>query len=144
VGPQVAKTLDCCVTQGFSLWRPCIVTNSVVDRGCSAFFGPWIRDGKKPGSGIRDKHIGSYFRELRNNFLGQKYLNSLSIRCFGAGSGIRDGKIQIRDPGWKNPNPGSGIKIPEAQSSVSIFKDDLKPWSLCRGFLFDMLPRPWN
>jgi hypothetical protein len=45
--------------------------------------------GKKSrsGSGIRDEHPGTYFSELRNNFLGKKYLNSL----------IRDGKNS--DPG---------------------------------------------
>jgi hypothetical protein len=57
--------------------------------------------GKISGSGfgirIRDEQPGSYFRELRNNFLGLKYLNSL-IR-------IRDGKNS--DPGWKIF--GSGI-----------------------------------
>jgi hypothetical protein len=56
-----------------------------------------IRD---PKSRIRDKHLGSYFRELRTNFLGSKYLNSLSIYCYRYGSGtkmIRDGKFKIRD-----------------------------------------------
>jgi hypothetical protein len=43
-----------------------------------------------PGSGaikirIRDEYPGSYFRELRNYFLGPKYLNSLMW-------------IRIRDP----------------------------------------------
>jgi hypothetical protein len=38
-------------------------------------FDPWIRGsgmGKKSrsGSGIRDEHPGSYFQEIRNNFLG--------------------------------------------------------------------------
>jgi hypothetical protein len=37
----------------------------------------------------------------------------------------------------ENPNPESGINIPEAQRSVLIFKDDPKSWSLCLGFLFD-------
>ncbi len=43
------------------------------------------------GSGIRDGvHPGSYFRELRNNFWGLKYLNSLMrIRnTFDPGSGM--------------------------------------------------------
>jgi hypothetical protein len=31
------------------------------------------------------------------------------------GSGIRDGKIRIRDPGWKNSDSGSGINIPDPQ-----------------------------
>jgi hypothetical protein len=42
--------------------------------GNSVFFAPgsgiWIQDGKKYGSVIRDKHLGSYFRELSKNFLG--------------------------------------------------------------------------
>jgi hypothetical protein len=41
---------------------------------------------------IRGEQPGSYFRELRNNFLGLKYLNSLT---------------RIRDLGWKNSDPGS-------------------------------------
>jgi hypothetical protein len=53
---------------------------------------------KKSGSGsgiqIRDEQPGSYFRELRNHFLGLKCLNSL----------MRDGK---------NSDPGSGINIPD-------------------------------
>ncbi len=54
------------------------------------------------GSGIRDEHPGSYFRELRNNFWGTKnYLNSLMriwLRdpgFFDRGFGIQDGIIQI-------------------------------------------------
>jgi hypothetical protein len=89
----VAKTLDCCVTKvsasGDRLLLPKVL---------------WIGDAVLFLA--RDKHIGSYFRELRNNFLGQKYLNSLSIQYWVAGSGmeksrsgIRDGKIQTRDPG---------------------------------------------
>jgi hypothetical protein len=59
---------------------------------------------KKSGSGsrirIRDEHPKSFCRELRNNFKDQKYFNSLmGIRdLFDPGSGIRDGKIQIRYP----------------------------------------------
>jgi hypothetical protein len=30
--------------------------------GSGAFFYPWIRDGKKFGSGIRDEHPRSFFR----------------------------------------------------------------------------------
>jgi hypothetical protein len=75
------------------------------DLGSGAFFTPGsgIRDGYESGSGseIRDEQPGSYFRELRNNFWGQNYLNSLMW--------IRDGKnldpvsgmekILIPDPG---------------------------------------------
>jgi hypothetical protein len=52
--------------------------------------------GKKIRIRNRDEQPGSYFRELRNNFL--KYLNSL---------------MRIRDPGWKKF--GSGINIPDPQ-----------------------------
>ncbi len=43
---------------------------SVADPGFGAFLTPGsgIRDGKKIR--IRDKQLGSYFRELRNHFLG--------------------------------------------------------------------------
>jgi hypothetical protein len=68
--------------------------------------------GKKSGSGIRiqDERPGSYFRELKKQFLGLKYLNSL---------------MRIRDPGWKQfgsgirdgkkSDPGSEINIPDPQ-----------------------------
>jgi hypothetical protein len=61
-----------------------------------------IRDGKSP----RDKHLASYVRELINNFWGKK----TEVFCpFSvadpdpqlwdgkAGTGIQNGKIQIRD-----------------------------------------------
>jgi hypothetical protein len=35
--------------------------------GIQCFFDAGIRDRKKFGSGIRNEHVGSYFRELRNN-----------------------------------------------------------------------------
>jgi hypothetical protein len=56
--------------------------------------------GKKSGSGsgIRDEQPGSYFQELRNQFFGLEYLNSL---------------MRIQDPGWKKV--GSGINIPDLQ-----------------------------
>ncbi len=48
------------------------VNNSVADPGSEirCLFDPWIRDGEKIKTRIRDEHSGSYFRELRNNFLG--------------------------------------------------------------------------
>jgi hypothetical protein len=60
---------------------------------------------------IRDEQPGSYFRELRNNFLGFKYFNSL---------------MRIRDPGWKKFGPG--INIPDPQHCYSEQK------LLCRTF----------
>ncbi len=80
--------------------------------GSSAFWPP-DPEWKKSGSGIRDKHLGSYFRKLGTNFLGSKYLNSLSfIQCCLSGTGVQDGKIQIREKSrMENPDPGSGINI---------------------------------
>jgi hypothetical protein len=54
---------------------------------------------------IRDEQPGSYFRKLRKQFFGLKYLK------FGMG-------IRIQDPGWKknrirdgkNSDPGSRIR----------------------------------
>jgi hypothetical protein len=47
------------------------------DPGSGAFLTPWIRDPGwvKTRIRIRDEQHGSYFQELRNNFLGLKYLN---------------------------------------------------------------------
>ena len=81
--------------------------------GILCLLDPWIRDlvpfrpldlgsgmGKKSGSGsgIRDEQPGSYFQELRNQFFGLEYLNSL---------------MRIQDPGWKKV--GSGINISDLQ-----------------------------
>jgi hypothetical protein len=40
------------------------------DPESGAFLTPGSGMGKRSGSGIRDEQSGSYFRELRNNFLG--------------------------------------------------------------------------
>ncbi len=85
------------------------------DPGYSAFFtpDPGYGIGKKAGSGIRirDEQPGSYIRELRNNFLGWKYLHSfMKIRDgknLDLGSGME--KIRIRD----GKKFGSGINIPD-------------------------------
>jgi hypothetical protein len=74
------------------------------DPGTNAFFTPGSGMGKKPrfGSGnrIRVKHPGSYFEELKNNFLDKKYLNTVMwIR-------IRNPDCVTLDPGWKNSDPG--------------------------------------
>jgi hypothetical protein len=61
------------------------------------------------GSGIRDEQPGSYFLELRNNFFGLKYLNSLMR--------IRDGDSS--DPGWKKV--GSGIRDKHPGSATLSF-----------------------
>jgi hypothetical protein len=63
--------------------------------------------GKKIKIRIRDEHPGSYFRGLRNNFLCEKYLNSLM-------------RIRIRDPNLFDPGSGmekfgSWINIPDPQ-----------------------------
>jgi hypothetical protein len=56
-------------------------------------FDPWTR--VKIRIRIRDEQHGSYFRELRKQFFGLKYLNSL---------------MRIRDPGWKKSDPVSGME----------------------------------
>jgi hypothetical protein len=64
--------------------------------------------GKQLRSGIRDEYPGSYFRELRNNFLGLEILNSLMRMR------IQDlGIFFTIDPIWKKF--GSGINIPDPQ-----------------------------
>jgi hypothetical protein len=70
----------------------------------------------KSGSGMKIPDH-TYFRELRNNYLDKKCLNSLlRIRTrdpesFDPGSGIRD---QV----WKNSDLGSGINIPYLQHCI--------------------------
>ncbi len=63
---------------------------------------PGSRMGKKSRSGPRDEHPGSYFQELRNNFLffGLKILSLTWIRIRdpeSRWSWILDGKIRIRN-----------------------------------------------
>jgi hypothetical protein len=73
------------------------------DPGSSAFLTPWsgIRDGQKVR--IRDEQPGSYFRELKKQFFGSKYLNSL---------------MRIRDPGWKKFGSGmEKIRIQDGKNS---------------------------
>jgi hypothetical protein len=43
--------------------------NQFCGSGIQYLFYPWIRDGLKTKIRIPDEHFGSYFRELRNNFL---------------------------------------------------------------------------
>jgi hypothetical protein len=57
--------------------------------GSGAFLTPGSGMGKKIRIRIRDEQTGSHFRELRNTFLGLKYLNSFTS--------IQDGKKL--DPG---------------------------------------------
>ncbi len=94
------------------------ITSSVADPDPGSrircLFDPWIwdpgsgiRDGQKVSIRIRDEQPWSYFLELRNNFLGLKYLNSL-MRIRDLGSGMET--IRIQDPGWKKV--GSGIQDP--------------------------------
>ncbi len=53
----------------------CQSRNQCCGSGIQCLFDPWIRD---PGwVKNKDEHPGSYFRELRNNFLGYKYLRFL-------------------------------------------------------------------
>jgi hypothetical protein len=76
------------------------------DPGSGAFLTPGSGMGKNQDPEIRDEQPGSYFRELRNHFFGLKYLNSL---------------MQIRDPEWKNSDPGSGMeKNSDPRSAINI------------------------
>jgi hypothetical protein len=52
-----------------------------------------------------DEYPGSYFRQLRNKFLGKKYLTSLML--------IRIRNILTPDPGYGMEKFGSGINIPD-------------------------------
>jgi hypothetical protein len=65
--------------------------------------GSEIRDGQKSRSGseIRDKHPGSYFRELGTNFSGKKYLKYLMPIW------------NLFEPGSRMEKFGSGINIPD-------------------------------
>ncbi len=76
------------------------------------FFDAYIQDtgwvqsqDPDPGSGsgirIRDNHPGSYFRERRKQFFGLKIL-----KFFDADADPGFGMFLIRDPGWKNSDPG--------------------------------------
>jgi hypothetical protein len=67
--------------------------------GIRCFFDPWIR--------IRDEQPGSYFRELKKQFFGLKYL----IKFFYVDPG--SGMEKNSNPGWKKV--GSGINIPDPQ-----------------------------
>jgi hypothetical protein len=63
-------------------------------------FDPWIRDGKKNLDLDPYEDLRLFIRELRNSFFGLKILQFLRIwDLFYSVSGIRDGKIRIRDPG---------------------------------------------
>jgi hypothetical protein len=66
----------------------------------------YLFDPLDPGRGkkkirirIRDKHRGSYLRELKKQFFALKYLKFFDV-----------------DPEWKNSDPGSGINIPDPQN----------------------------
>ncbi len=53
---------------------------------------------------IRDEQPRLFFQELKKKQLfGLKYLNSW---------------MRIRDSGWKNSDPGSGINIPDSQHLI--------------------------
>jgi hypothetical protein len=94
--------------EGQILWL--IGTGCVADpdQGSGAFVDPWIRTGRirlknnpEPGSGM---NIPNLVFEYLVSVFGLKYLNPLMrIRIRDLvypGSGIRDGKNWIRDPGY--------------------------------------------
>jgi hypothetical protein len=71
--------------------------------GFRCFFDPCLRDGKNPDlrSGI---NIPDHSSESLVLIFGVK---NFYILCCGSGSG----SIWTLDPGWKNPETGSGIKL---------------------------------
>jgi hypothetical protein len=80
-------------------WEKDIHYKDLLKGNNQCLFHSWIRvPGWIKKIRIRDEQLGLYFRELRNNFFGLKYLNSL---------------MRIAEPGWKKF--GSGIKIPDPQ-----------------------------
>ena len=92
----------------------------------------WIKSGS--GSGIWNEQPGSYFLELRNQFLGLKYLNSLmrsgmeKIRIWEPGSRIE--KSWIRDP---EKHTGSATLVSEtlyllATLALLHMQVELIPW----------------
>ncbi len=96
----------------FILWCPPVLRIRIPDPVPFWPLDPGSGIGKKSGSGIRiqDEQPGSYFRELRKQFFGLKYLNSsMRIRKPEAYPGsfwswFQDGK---------NLDPGSGVNIPD-------------------------------
>jgi hypothetical protein len=76
--------------------KQCWGSGSGVRDGC--FFDPWIRDGRKSASGIRNEHPGSYFLELRNHFFDFFWVK---IRNFFSdpGSGTEKSRIRDKHPG---------------------------------------------
>jgi hypothetical protein len=71
--------------------------------------------GRKNWIRIRDEQPGSYFRELRNQFFGLKYLNYLMrIRDLGWKKiRIRDGKLSDSGLrfGIRDKHPGSATMV---------------------------------
>jgi hypothetical protein len=97
-------------------FRPTSVVDP--DPGLGAFLTPGSGMGRKSasGSGIRDEQPGSYFLELRNNFVVFFGVKILKFFDEDPGSGmetvrIRDGKRRIRDkyPGSATLRPTEGF-----------------------------------
>jgi hypothetical protein len=89
------------------------VVQSVPDPGSGDFLTPGSGMGKKKsrfGIIIRDEHPGSYFRELRNNFLIEKYLNSFMWNwmrnLFDPGSGMEKFASGKRNKHFRIRNTG--------------------------------------
>jgi hypothetical protein len=67
--------------------------------------------GSRSGSGIRDEHCGSYFLELRNNFLGLEFGIFLTPDL---GSGMEKFGSRIQ-----NKHPGSATRAPVVLRGIS-------------------------
>jgi hypothetical protein len=98
---------------------PNLVIASVVDPGSTAFL---------PGSGIGDKHPGSYFRDLSTgiNFFGLKIL-----KFFDADPDQRSRILSTLDPGFGMEKIRSGIreKHPRSATLVLVLKNKMKGMS---------------
>ncbi len=98
--------------------------------GIRCFSDPWIRDGKKSGSGS-GMNIPDHISEILETVFWVK--NTQILWC-GSGSGIRnlfDPGSGIPDPGWKNSDLGSGINIPDPQQKLYC---QVKNWILQQCF----------
>jgi hypothetical protein len=73
-------------------------------------FDPWNRDGKNSGSGSRMNNPDHISESLETIFWVKILDADPGSGMEKFGYGIRDGKIRIRDPGWKNSDTGSGME----------------------------------
>ncbi len=96
-----------------------MLKTSVAAPGSGAFLTPGSGMGKDSGSGSgmnNPDHI-SIFRDLRNNFLGLKYLNSLMRIRDGKNSDLVYGMEKIR---IRNKRSGSATLVEDPRSCAVL------------------------